>query len=202
MIQPVAKKSRITLLALLLLFIVPLLLSWWLFYYADGQVPTKSASHGDLITPPRPLPDANLYNPVFPDTQYTLYGKWSLVSLSANSCDNMCLENMYRMRQIQMAAGRYSRRVQRLVLIKNTTLAEMLAGQLQDYRGQLSLDIDAVDEKFIHAFRINEDEDLFSQGRLYIIDPLGNLMMSYPHDADPIGIIKDLKRLLKLSMIG
>ncbi len=199
---PVTKKNNITMLALLLLFIVPLILSWWLFYSADGKAPTRSASHGDLITPARPLADANLYNPVFPDTQYTLHGKWSLVSLSANGCDNMCLENMYRMRQIQMAAGEHSLRVQRLVLIKNTTLREMLAGQLKDYRGQLSLDADAVDEKFINAFKLNEGEDLFSQGRLYIIDPLGNLMMSYPHDADPIGIIKDLKRLLKLSMIG
>ena len=199
---PVAKENKITILALLLLFIVPLLLSWWLFYYADGTSPTRSASHGDLITPPRPIQDANLYNPLFPDAKYTLHGKWSLVALSANGCDSMCLDNIYRMRQIQMAAGKHSLRVQRLVLIKNTTLTEMLAEQLQDYRGQLSLDANTVNEKFINAFRLNEGEDLFLQGRLYIVDPLGNLMMSYPPDADPIGIIKDLNRLLKISMIG
>jgi hypothetical protein len=44
--------------------------------------------------------------------------------------------------------------------------------------------------------------DPVNAGRSYIVDPLGNLMMSYPPDADPRGILKDLKRLLRLSHIG
>jgi len=39
-------------------------------------------------------------------------------------------------------------------------------------------------------------------GRSYLVDPLGNLMMSYPADAAPKGMLKDLKRLLRLSHIG
>ena len=38
--------------------------------------------------------------------------------------------------------------------------------------------------------------------RFYIIDPAGNLMMSYPASADPNYIKKDIKRLLKTSQIG
>jgi hypothetical protein len=37
---------------------------------------------------------------------------------------------------------------------------------------------------------------------LYMIDPLGNLMMRFPKDADPNRIKKDLGRLLKASSIG
>ena len=36
----------------------------------------------------------------------------------------------------------------------------------------------------------------------YISDPLGNLMMSYPADINPKGILKDLKKLLRASRIG
>jgi len=38
--------------------------------------------------------------------------------------------------------------------------------------------------------------------RIYIVDPLGNLMMSYPADADPSKMRKDLSRLLKVSHVG
>jgi len=37
---------------------------------------------------------------------------------------------------------------------------------------------------------------------IYLIDPLGNLMMRYPRDPEPARIIKDLQRLLKYSRIG
>jgi hypothetical protein len=38
--------------------------------------------------------------------------------------------------------------------------------------------------------------------RVYVIDPLGNLMMTYPPDFKPKGLLEDMKRLLKLSHIG
>jgi len=38
--------------------------------------------------------------------------------------------------------------------------------------------------------------------RVYLIDPLGNLMMSYAPDAKPKGMLEDMKRLLRLSQIG
>ena len=38
--------------------------------------------------------------------------------------------------------------------------------------------------------------------RVYLIDPLGNLMMSYAPDAKPKGMLEDMKRLLGLSHVG
>jgi hypothetical protein len=40
------------------------------------------------------------------------------------------------------------------------------------------------------------------QDHIYLVDPLGNLMMRYPKDADPNKIKKDLIKLLKASAIG
>jgi hypothetical protein len=39
-------------------------------------------------------------------------------------------------------------------------------------------------------------------GRVYLVDPFGNLVMSYAADAPARGLLEDLKRLLKLSQIG
>ena len=37
---------------------------------------------------------------------------------------------------------------------------------------------------------------------IYLVDPLGNLMMRFPRDPDPSKMIKDLQRLLKYSRVG
>ena len=37
---------------------------------------------------------------------------------------------------------------------------------------------------------------------IYLLDPLGNLMLRFPENPDPKGIMKDLKLLLKASQIG
>ncbi len=37
---------------------------------------------------------------------------------------------------------------------------------------------------------------------LFVVDPLGNLMMGYDARENPRGLLEDLKRLLRLSHIG
>jgi hypothetical protein len=37
---------------------------------------------------------------------------------------------------------------------------------------------------------------------IYLVDPLGNLMLRFPRDPEPRLMIKDLARLLKASQIG
>jgi hypothetical protein len=51
-------------------------------------------------------------------------------------------------------------------------------------------------------FTLPAGSPLDNLNRIYVVDPLGNFMMSYPADADPNGIRKDLARLLRASRIG
>jgi len=37
---------------------------------------------------------------------------------------------------------------------------------------------------------------------IYVVDPLGNLILRFPEDADPKRMIKDMSRLLKYSRVG
>jgi hypothetical protein len=41
-----------------------------------------------------------------------------------------------------------------------------------------------------------------AEGRIFVVDPLGNVVASYPADADQGRLLEDLERLLAVSRIG
>jgi hypothetical protein len=41
-----------------------------------------------------------------------------------------------------------------------------------------------------------------ADGMVFLLDPLGNLVLWYQDGFDPYGLLKDLKHLLKASQIG
>lgn len=200
--QAVNKRgSRIALMLLALLFSAPLLLSWALFYFVVPSQGSGTASYGDLVIPPRHLPNAGLLDPAQVIYGAELHGKWTLFYICLETCDEICTDNLYQMQQIRLAMGKNAYRVQRALMADSGTLPESVLVRLRDYPGQLVLYDDA-GAGFIDKFRMSMSDDPVSAARLYIVDPLGNLMMSYPAKRDPIGIIKDLKRMLKISRIG
>jgi hypothetical protein len=101
-----------------------------------------------------------------------------------------------------LATGQYSLRLHRVMIVNRQDLGSIKPLLTEDYAGQLLLFREEVTQEFIDAFRKNSGEDVVSAGRLYIVDPLGNLMMRYDADVDPRGIIKDIQRLIKNSRIG
>lgn len=205
--QVMAKNTRSRRLTLLLLFVVfalPILLSWLLFHYTDiGKNPPPREDRV-LVRPPRPLPDWPLVNPLDEaNVDRRLHGKWSLVYLLNGECREVCRRNLYKMRQLRLATGKYAHRVQRITLVVNNAQDAVTREQLLDYAGQLvAFPADRDEAAVMTLFRLSDDDSPFDQHRLYLVDPLGNLVMSYEPEAQPKLIIKDLKRLLKYSRIG
>ncbi len=186
-------------------FALPPLLSWYLFNYTDlGQNATGGGQHGVLIVPPRPLPDWPLINPASEPASdpvaLGLHGKWTLLSLLEGDCAQSCARSLYKMRQLRLATGKHARRVQRALLPANGDPNALSPTQLQEYPGQLLLLPGAAD--ITTWFALSDADNPFTPGRLYLIDPQGNLMMSYADATEPKGIIKDLTRLLKYSRGG
>ncbi len=113
-------------------------------------------------------------------------------------CDEECLRHLYDTRQVRIALDREMHRVQR-VFIGDADCCDMT--QLQ-----------AAHPDLIAIRAGTEDEPLLAllpmlstardSQRIYLIDPLGNLMMFYAPDARPKGMLEDMKRLLRLSSIG
>ena len=192
-------RQSFIILSLILIFSSPFLMSWFLLNHTEYANGGDTANNGELIQPPRPLADISLADPVDSDGEDRLNGKWSLAYLTDDVCGEECEQNLYKMRQLRLAIGKNSHRVQRVLVVSGPSLDVLSAAQLHKYRGQLIADIQDFEPGTSFA---PSSTEAVPEGRLYIIDPLGNLMMSYPPEIEPAGIIKDLARLIKYSRIG
>lgn len=201
MSEEAKKKNKITLIMLGLFFASPLLLSWFIFNYTDYLEMRGTSNRGDLIQPPKQLGDLALIDPFDEERKDSLFNKWSLVYV-ADNCDETCMENAYLIRQIHARMDKHSLRVQRVLLI-TTESVEALKAKLSDYAGQQLINNETINvEQIVNKFKLADSDKPLDANRIYIVDPLGNLMMSYKPDTKPGDIYKDLKKLLRGSRIG
>ena len=175
------KRGRVKLALLLALFALPLFAAW--AAYVSGWMSGNAANYGTLL-PPRLLEDPALV---------ALRGKWVLVSLDRGACDASCEQKLYYMRQARRAQGRQMNRVERLWIV--TDAGPPAAALLAAIEGT---HLARSDEKLAGAF----PADRAATEHIYLVDPLGNLMLRFPRDPDPSKIVKDLERLLKYSGFG
>ena len=191
-------RSRTKLILLILMFFLPLAGSWYLVFFTDYARDGKGgAEHGSLINPPRQLENVSLLRVNERSTeQVSLYGKWSMLFFVDGSCEAECGENLYRLRQIRLATGRQMQRIQRIAIIDEVESLRFSDNLSENYPGQLYVSRKDLGEDFLHQFRDQKIED---RGSIFLIDTRGFLMMRYPGDTDPSGIIRDLSRLLRIS---
>lgn len=187
-------KSRMMILGFFLLFFSPVLLSWYLVFYTDYK-PGSGVQHGILIDPPRQLDNLQLLDPVSGKT-HSLYGNWNMLVLEDQDCDESCINDLYRMRQIRLATGNDVTRVQRVIYFSSHVTTENAGELFKNYIGQLMLPAENINEQQLSLFEVT---GIAREHTIYLIDSAGFLMMGYPDATDPVGIIKDLKRLLRLS---
>lgn len=194
-------RQRRALIGLALLFFAPLALAF-LLYYGSSWRPGSRVNHGDLIDPPVPLPEVALPRVTQPGaapemtSAALLRGKWTLLYLGAGSCSESCRADLYNTRQVRAALGADRERVQRVFLAEGACCdLEWLRTQHPDL---LTVQASASAAPLIALLR----GGTLDADRIYLIDPLGNLMMSYAADARPKGMLEDLKKLLRLSHVG
>ena len=197
----IKKSNRITIVLVVLLFVSPLFLSWYVFNHTDFLEARGTSNNGDLIVPVRPIGDLALIDPYNNERNDSIYGKWNLVYVT-DSCDKQCEENIYIIRQTHLSMDKHSLRVQKVLLLTEQPI-DQIKGMLTNFRGQQIINnanINVYD--VLEKFRLNEADNPLKANRLYIVDPLGNLMMSYEPGINPRKIYKDLKKLLRGSRIG
>lgn len=195
------KRNKITIVLVVLAFTSPLILSWFVFYHTNFLENRGMSNHGELIVPPRPIVDLSLIDPIKVDRKESLHGKWSMVYVT-RSCDKLCVDNVYRMRQIHIAMDKHSLRVQKVLLLTQQHAME-LSDLLVNYAGQQVINTDLIDTNaLLDKFRLTSSDNPLEARRIYIIDSLGNLMMSFEPDAHPRDIMQDLKKLFRASRIG
>jgi hypothetical protein len=87
-------------------------------YYGGGFRPRRRVNHGELISPARRLPEAQLATASGTAAAAALLrGKWSLVQVVAGACDRRCRAALADTRALRLALGPDGARVQRLLPI-------------------------------------------------------------------------------------
>lgn len=197
-----ATRSRKPFWILVGVFFAPLLIAFALYYGGDGWRPAGSTHHGDLIDPARPLPAVTLSTPTGGALAIESWrGKWNVIYVGNGQCDARCREALVLIRQTRLALGDDMSRVSRVFLSTGACCNETYLEQ--EHAGLVVARADTpAGQELLATFPTYADQPVGAAGRIYIVDPLGNLMMSYAPDAPPKGLLEDLEKLLKLSHIG
>lgn len=188
-------RGRWKLFAILLVCAAPVIASYLMYYVVK---PEGRTNYGDLLDPRQyPTPALVATDLEGRKTALTEFdGKWIMMNIDDGACDADCNRRLYEIRQLRTAQGKERDRIERVWLI--TDDAPVSAQIKQDYQGthMLRVDPDAV-KAWLPA-----EEAATVKDHIYMIDPLGNLMMRWPKDADPSRMKKDIGKLLKASRIG
>jgi cytochrome oxidase Cu insertion factor (SCO1/SenC/PrrC family) len=184
-------RSRLILLGVALVFIIPILVSWYLVFFSDFKKGDEGTQKGELISPVIPLGEPEVFN-LKSKTIESINGKWTLLFFVENECNQLCEDKLYQLRQIRLALGKDRDKVDRLLVSKNK---QQWSQYTNSFNGQKYIDPTSRDyNRLIKKFNDYAGLDLKAT---YLIDPYGFLMMKYPQDDNPMGTIKDIERLIK-----
>ncbi len=199
-----SRNNRRPVLLLFILFAAPLAGAFWL-YYGSSWRPTLRTNHGELVTPVT-LPElALLLAGGGPSggmggaraTATVLRGKWTLLVIGhgESGCDAACRNTLVYARQTWLSLAQLTPRAQR-VLLAGPGCCDL------DYLQHEHAGLIALDASGSEAAPLLRLVPAARDGAIFIVDPLGNLMMRYDVHKDPKGLREDLKKLLELSHIG
>ena len=191
--------NRLQLLLVLAVFVAPIAGA---FFYK----PAAFNNYGDLYQPARPVPNLLMYGLAADDAVAveldSLRRQWIFLVAANGQCSQACEDNILKMRQLRFMQNNNMLRI-RTVFIQTglpTAVALDLAAKYTPVE-VYNVTPDAY-QNWTQVLELRDAPPEAQQDRFYIIDPAGNLMMSYPALADPNLIKKDIKRLLKTSQIG
>jgi len=202
-----AKRSRYKLLAIISVALIPLLLATAM-YYGQFALPKGKSNKGTLIWPPITLNSFAEVDAQHPENDLMklvqMNKKWTLLVTGNSMCNDFCKESLHTVRQVNIALGKEADRVSRL-LISSIEVEELKAIQ-QDYPNLIIETAKATEiANFEHAAQNNGakiETKESNQWMVWVVDPLGNVILQYTHRHDGYDMIDDLKRVLKLSNIG
>lgn len=202
------RKTRITIVVLTLVFFVPfvsVLIPSVRDWIGDNIAPSRTKSYGELVNPPRPLDQVNFvaYQSDI-DSLEKIKSKWSMFYLVRDKCDQVCNENLIKMREARYAQSGNALRISYYLIFTDKIDSEFISQHMQEHPRLMVLMLadKSKSNEFINQFKIEETVDVIESHRVYLVDPIGNLMMSYPMGFHRDGLLKDLKKILHYSQIG
>jgi hypothetical protein len=184
------KRSNRTLWYILALCAAPVIASYFAYFIIHPQTRTN---YGELLAP-RPVPE--VAGNALDGTTFALSalkGKWVLLHLDPGACPASCEQKLYASRQARTLQNAEADRVLRVWVVTDGVFPA--PSLLARHPGLLTARVIPDALKWLPSTQGGSDA-------IWLIDPLGNLMMRFPADPDIKAMNKDLARLLKASRIG
>lgn len=194
--------GRTKLLVIVGIVFIPLTLASVMYFYFPQLAPSGTTNEGTFILPPIQLTDL--------EVEGLKAEKWTLIFIGDGQCDDDCRAPLYMARQIHIAMGKNINRVGRIYLVTGgplqpefasylkTSMPKMVAYPADRNKLRAHFGSEILKTESIGANKMGID---ISQ-LVFLMDPLGNIILYYTHDKIGKPLQKDLKRLLKLSQIG
>lgn len=195
-------RGRLTLISIFAIALVPMALATYM-YFNDVLVPQGRTNKGTLILPPLEFDELQLTNDQGEPLRIAdIEEKWLLLVLSEGSCTELCKSAIYKARQVNVALHKDSQRVVRYYLDVSTDGAGALEERIKaDYPQLISVKADRYHLKR-YLDRNLDANAAMGESYIFVVDPIGNIMMYYTPENSGKDILEDLKRLLKVSRIG
>lgn len=171
-------------------FLLPLLVASWM-YYGGTLVPEGRTNHGAILEPIVNVRER------LPDSRAAALSEdhWLLVYVQEGPCRETCREMLFRLRQSRLMLGPDMDRVRRVFLhgdeAPDRVFLEAEHAGLAAFR----------DRRLARLLAAKQPERL-APGGLFLIDPLGNLVMYFSPDIAPGDMVEDIEHLLEVSRIG
>ncbi len=183
--------NRTAILAVFALFLVPVILATLMHSQWFDWQPAAGRNHGELIQPVVELSEFEAVDArERPVQRADLLERWQLVHVASGPCDEDCLDSLYWLRQVRRAQDRHQPDVGLMFLsdqMQAPDTVEAIETLADDYlilAGPAAVEL-------LDQFPNHGDPAGF-----YIVDPMANIILRYPADADHNGIRRDLRRLL------
>ena len=166
--------------------IAPVVASYSAYYLFPRE---QRTNYGELLATPAP-PLAGTRADGQPFALAQLRGKWVLAAGAPAPATRPARGALHATRQARTIQGREMERVQRVWLVTDDATPDpALLAQHPDLL-------------VVHVPRSAAAALPAGADRIYLVDPLGNLVLAFPADPDIRKLAKDIERVLRASRIG
>lgn len=203
MLNNLRYRNRLYLLLILALCIIPFITAYWLGGNADfiNRIKSRTTNKGQLITPVITTERSDLMgiDSFSADNINELTGHWVILNIAPlTECATECLKAIYKTKQLRLMLNKDLTRTRRAVLFMQDVNAQTAEQWLKDDKVLLKVKPSQSLQQKLTELRHGSIPD----GMLFLMDPLGNLMMQYEPGFDPYKVKNDLTHLLRISQLG
>lgn len=197
--EPARRHARLTVLAVVAAFALPIFLAWLLASGVVPWLPRGRVNYGALVNPPLDLSTSRIVDER--DGTVSLarrYGEWTLAVILPGECEEPCRTALDHMQRIHRALQKDMDRVQLAALVdREVSTSGLPRAAMQPGTRLYRIDTRELIDRLRAAHLLDQGESGYH--RMTIVDYAARAMMVYPVDADMGGVTKDLKRLLRAS---